>query len=96
LRALRTQEVVKVCQGVRQAQGSGGDGSTLLKSHGVREGDEATWAARNASIACSRWRGSVLGSRRRVVKREGFAETVERVWGEIQVVGRIARAVVVL
>ncbi|KAJ7865117.1 hypothetical protein B0H14DRAFT_3133466 [Mycena olivaceomarginata] len=69
-RALRTQEVVKVVPGVRQAQASGGDGSTLTltKSHGVREGDEATWAARNASIA---WRGSGLGSRRRGVEREG-------------------------
>jgi hypothetical protein len=94
LRALRTQEVVKEVP--RSTAGAGGDGSTLLKSHGVREGDEATWAARNASIACSRWRGLVLGSRRRGVEREGVAETVERVWGEFQVVGRIARAVVVL
>jgi hypothetical protein len=62
----------------------------------VREGEEATWVARNASIACSGWRGAVLGSRRRGVKREGVAETVERVCGEVQVVGRIARAVVVL
>lgn len=53
-RALRTQEVAKVVQGstAGAAVASDGDGSTLLKSHGVREGDEAAWAS-VAYCACS-------------------------------------------
>jgi hypothetical protein len=73
-------------------QVSGGDRSTLLKSRGVREGDEAMWAVGNASVsccACSCRCVSGLGSRRRGVERVGVAGTVECTSGDSQVVGRI-------
>ncbi|KAJ7301395.1 hypothetical protein DFH08DRAFT_993776 [Mycena albidolilacea] len=60
-RPSRAQEVVKVVLG--STGGVGGDSSTLLKSHSVREGDEAT---------------AVGSSYRRGVEPVGVAGTVER------------------
>ncbi|KAJ6522377.1 hypothetical protein B0H19DRAFT_1086122 [Mycena capillaripes] len=58
------EEAIKAALGNIIGAGVGRRGSTLLKSHGMREGGDVTWAARNASAACcagSWWCAEGLG-----------------------------------